>query len=187
MLLQALLLQGFNAGSGNLGVLSRLDSGHTDAANDFSFMDDGDTAFQRQAGKIEQLQVCSTFGEAILEVLCGPAVKHSRFRFALGDFHTAQLRVVQPLKKNEIAGIVNDRDRDRPVLPARFLFGGRHDLASLIECDRGPVGDRLLSAGEGCGEIADSGGDAGRGQFHEAGSLAAGTQKSLADARHFSN
>jgi hypothetical protein len=63
--------------------------------------------------------------------------RRGRHCFVLGNCNACRLRVVSPLEVDYLSCVVDDRDRDRPAVLARFRIGRGSDLARLVERDVG--------------------------------------------------
>ena len=96
---------------------------------------DGDGALERQDARAARAA-----GQPVLEGLRGPSEGDCGPGLLPGHFHAAELRVVQPVKRHDVAPRIEHHDGDRPAVLLGLRFRAGQHLRRLLEGDRRTVG-----------------------------------------------
>ena len=130
----SLIAQAVGSGLSDLGVLMRLDAGHTDRADDLAAGHDRHAAFGDACAERQHAKAHAAAGDRILEHLSRAPKLGRRARLLLGDADRRELRVVEPLQHHEVGAGIDDSDGDAPVVLGRRRLRPRPSPSSRRRC-----------------------------------------------------
>src|SRR5438445_6047106 len=141
-----------DAGLGDLLVLVRLHARYADRADAFVLMHDGQRALDEQAGR--EIGEGGPLLDAILPHLGRLPRERRGQRLAGRDARGDRRRAVHALERERRAAVVDDRDRDFPVVLRRLGDAGRHHLLHVGGGQAGLGTHGISTMSSGCGSAA---------------------------------
>src|SRR5471032_560753 len=118
---------------GNLCIFSRFHAGHTDGADTMTFDDDGNATFEHAINfRRAQERYAATIDDFFINARLATAHGGS-LGLRWSEVRGNRRHAIHALQPQQVAAVIDDGDRHRPVVLDRFRFGGSSDFLYVVQ------------------------------------------------------